>query len=254
MFSYMVSFIIQARSGSTRLPNKILLPFYKDKCILDLMIEKLSSITNTNVLVATTLNSRDDRIVHVAEKHNVKCFRGEESDVLERFISAAEQNNINKIIRVCSDNPFLDVESIQELLETIQKNPSAEYISFDINGTPSIKTHYGFWTEYVTLDALRKVRDLTREPVYHEHVTNYIYSHPDKFDIVWIRSSASKLIEGIPVRLTIDTEVDFANAQKIYSDFEQMGIKHTIQGIVNYLSNQPSIISKMKVEIEKNSK
>ena len=75
---------------------------------------------------------------------------------MNRFISAAEQYNAQKIIRVCSDNPFLDINSIKKLIETINENPSADYISFNINGIPSIKTHYGFWTEYVTLNTLKK--------------------------------------------------------------------------------------------------
>ena len=170
----MITFIIQARSGSTRLPNKILLPFYNGKSILDLMLEKLSSINGTNILVATTTNMKDDAVVNIAKKYNIAYFRGSENDVLNRFISAAEQYNAQKIIRVCSDNPFLDINSIKKLIETINENPSADYISFNINGIPSIKTHYGFWTEYVTLNTLKKIRDLTDEPLYHEHVTNYI--------------------------------------------------------------------------------
>lgn len=249
----MITFIIQARSGSTRLPNKILRPFYEGKCILDLMLEKLSLIDNTDVLVATTSNQRDDLIACMAKDHGVRCFRGSENDVLDRFILAADRNNVQKIIRICSDNPFLDVDSMKQLLETIQKNPKAEYISFNVNGTPSIKTHYGFWAEYVTLDALKKVRKLTDEPLFHEHVTNYIYSHPDDFNIVWI-NVGQELVKDLPIRLTIDTESDFINAQKIYSDFVQMGIKPTIHNIVAYLLKNPLITSEMEIEIKKNTK
>ena len=249
----MITFIIQARSGSTRLPNKILLPFYNGKSILDLMLEKLSSINGTNILVATTTNMKDDAVVNIAKKYNIAYFRGSENDVLNRFISAAEQYNAQKIIRVCSDNPFLDINKNKKLIETINENPSADYISFNINGIPSIKTHYGFWTEYVTLNTLKKIRDLTDEPLYHEHVTNYIYSHSEQFNIVWIMNAGNS-VKNLPIRLTIDTESDFVNAQKIYSYFAHSGIQLTIPHIVDYLSNHPTIIYKMKTEITKNTK
>ncbi|WP_297604910.1 NTP transferase domain-containing protein [uncultured Alistipes sp.] len=249
----MISFIIQARCGSTRLPNKILLPFYNGKSILDLLLDKLSAINGTNVVVATTTNANDDAIVSVAEKHGIACFRGSETDVLDRFISAAEFSGAQQIIRVCSDNPFLDVDSIEKLKEAVDSNPDADYISFDVKGTPSIKTHYGFWTEYVTLDALKKVRALTKDAIYHEHVTNYIYSHPEQFKIVWIMNAGTPL-KNFPIRLTTDTKKDFLTAQKIYSSLIHLGIRQTIPNIVDYLSNQPDIIMEMETEILKNSK
>lgn len=249
----MITFVIQARSGSTRLPNKVLLPFYNGKSILDLMLEKLSSINGTNILVATTTNVKDNAVANIAEKHHTACFRGSENDVLDRFISAAMQYGSQKIIRVCSDNPFLDIDSIKRLVKTSDANPSADYISFDVNGLPSIKTHYGFWAEYVTLDALKRVRKSTEEPLYREHVTNYIYSHPEQFDIVWI-TNADVPVRNLPIRLTIDTEADFVNAQKIYSHFIQSRIRQTIPHIVEYLSDHPTLIEDMKTEITKNSK
>ena len=86
----MIHFIFQARSGSTRMPNKILLPFYDGKSILDLLIEKLKRVKDTQVIIATSVNPNCDPIEEVAKKHEVLCFRGSENDVLQRFIDAAE--------------------------------------------------------------------------------------------------------------------------------------------------------------------
>lgn len=249
----MITFIIQARSGSTRLPNKILIPFYKGQTILDLMIKKLLTINETKIIIATTTNPKDNAIAEVAAKHNITCFRGSENDVLDRFISAAEAFGTQQIIRVCSDNPFLDINSIKVLIESINTNPNADYISFDINGTPSIKTHYGFWTEYVTLTALKKVRSLTYEQLYHEHVTNYIYSHPNEFNLIWIKNS-NKEITQLPIRLTIDTLKDFKNAQKIYTYLAESKSDQNISNITKYLCEHPSIITEMENEIKNNSK
>lgn len=102
----MITFMIQARVGSTRLPNKILLPFYQNKCILQLLLDKLRQVDGTNIVIATSKAPQNDAIEHLAKQENVLCFRGEENDVLQRFIDAAHAFDAERLIRICSDNPF----------------------------------------------------------------------------------------------------------------------------------------------------
>ena len=141
------AFVVQARLGSTRLPGKILKPFYGNQSILDLMVHKLSAISNIPVIIATTNSVINEPIEKKALALGVKCFRGEENDVLKRFIDVAEYFDIQGIFRICSDNPFLDVHAARQLVEIAMKSCN-DYISFDIDGTPSIKTHFGFWGEF----------------------------------------------------------------------------------------------------------
>ncbi len=250
----MIHFVVQARSGSTRMPNKILKPFYGEKSILDLLIEKLKQVDNTKVLIATSLNPNCDEIEKVANNHGVVCFRGSEEDVLQRFIDAADANNAEKLIRVCSDNPFLELASIHKLVEYASENEGkVDYASFNINGTPSIKTHYGFWTEYVTIDTLKQVRNLTDEKLYHEHVTNFVYTNPEKFRINWIEGP-SIINTHSDIRLTIDTQDDFISAQKIYASLCAKNPYPTIKEIVEYLDNHKEYYESMKSQIIKNSK
>lgn len=250
----MISFVVQARSGSTRMPNKIILPFYKGKSILDLLIEKLSEVENTDIIIATSVNPNCDVIEEVAKIHGVSCFRGSENDVLQRFIDAAEYYHVGKIIRVCSDNPFLELDSINKLVAYADnEGNTSDYISFKINEIPSIKTHFGFWTEYVTLKALKRVRQYTNENLYHEHVTNYIYANPDKFKIDWIEGPA--IINAHPdIRLTIDTQEDFRNAQAIYANLCQKNQFPLITDVVDFLDRHQDYYISMKHQIEKNTK
>lgn len=249
-----ITFIVQARTGSSRLPNKILLPFYQRNTLLDLLINKLKSIDNTEVVIATTTARTDDLIEQKAMEHNVVCFRGEELDVLQRFINAAHLVGARKIIRVCSDNPFLDVYAINELIANVEKSSnSTDYISFWVNGTPSIKTHYGFWTEYVTLKALEIVAKQTDDPLFHEHVTNFIYTYPAIFNLKWIKGP-DILLNRTDIRLTIDTYTDFTNAQSIYSELAKYSQYPCIKDVVNYLDEHNEMYASMKSEILKNSK
>lgn len=248
----MITFMVQARVGSTRLPNKILLPFYNGKCILELLIYKLKQVPNTNVVIATSVDPRNEAIEEVTRRMGVTCFHGSENDVLQRFIDAAENVDAEQLIRICSDNPFLELDSIKTLVNKAN-NSDKDYISFNINGKPSIKTHYGFWTEYVSLNALKKVKSITNEPLYHEHVTNYIYSHPDKFNIGWI--DGPKILDAHPyIRLTTDTKEDFNTVQKIYADLCAKNPYPTISQVVSYLDEHKEYYSLMEQQIEKNSK
>ena len=246
------TFIVQARMGSTRLPGKILLPFYEGHSILELLIKKLFRIPNASVVVATSEKEADDRIAEVAGKMGALVYRGAENDVLERFIQAATFYRAQHIIRVCSDNPFLELASIGNLMERASEN-NVDYISFHIQGKPSIKTHYGFWTEYVTLDALKRVAEMTSQTIYHEHVTNYIYEHPQLFDIDWIKGP--DILNGVNnIRLTIDTETDFENARKIYMDICMDDLYPTIEKVVSYLQQHPECFIIMDEQIKMNSK
>ena len=95
--------VIQARSGSTRLPNKMNLTFYKNDTILDIIIKGLLEIFDkSQIILATTENVKDDLIVNTGNKYGVHVFKGNEHNVLDRFINAAIFHGAKKIIIVLS--------------------------------------------------------------------------------------------------------------------------------------------------------
>ena len=247
----MIAFIIQARVGSTRLPNKILLPFYKEKSILELLVEKLSSFSGIPIIIAAPANSENDVLETVLKDKNTHIFRGCENDVLDRFVQAAQYYGVDKIIRICSDNPFLEKNSINLLVQEA-KRTNADYISFNINGKPSIKTHFGFWTEFVTLKALLQIQAMTNESLYQEQDTNYIYTHPENFNIKWLQGP-DELNGRTDIRLTIDTEKDFRTIQKIYTSLTDPA-NITISEIAFFLEKHPDWLLSMQNEIIKNEK
>jgi spore coat polysaccharide biosynthesis protein SpsF len=216
-----IYYIIQARTNSTRLPNKTIIKFYEDKTILDCIINKLrnSGIKNNRIIVATTDAQKDDILVKTIEKQKVIVHRGDENNVLNRFISAATNENANFFFRICADNPFLNLSFINEIIKT--KNIlTYDYISYEMNNrTPAIKTHYGLFSEYTTLETLLKVKAATTNDFDLEHVTPYIYSNRNLFN-TYFHIIPKKLQDNEWLRLTIDTEQDFKVAQKIYQDLK----------------------------------
>lgn len=244
--------ILQARTGSTRMPEKVILPFYQEQSILDLLLEKVKKL-GVSVVLATTANPSDDRICILAEKHQVPVFRGSENDVLDRFIHAARQFGFSKIIRVCADNPFLDLTGMKTLINEFS-NSDADYLGFQLAGNkPSILTHFGFWTEAVCCSALEKTQELTSEKLYHEHVTNFIYGNPTLFDVQFIPADPL-VFSRTDIRMTLDTPQDFEIQQKIYAAISKENPNFGIPEIVNWLDQHPEMLELMKKEILKNQK
>ena len=244
--------IIQARTGSTRMPEKVIQPFFGQQTILDLLLEKAKKLGRPLVL-ATTVNPLDDRLCKLAESHGVAVFRGSENDVLDRFIQAAHQFDFSKIIRVCADNPFLDLEGLQALAKAFEPSDT-DYLGFQLAGDkPSILTHFGFWAEAVRRDALEKAAGLTSEKLYHEHVTNFIYTNPTLFNVQFIEADPV-VFSRTDIRMTLDTAEDFDLQKKIYATIIKENPNFGIREIVEWLDQHPSLLEKMKYEIQKNQK
>jgi spore coat polysaccharide biosynthesis protein SpsF len=249
-----IGIIIQARTGSTRLPEKMLLPFYNKKGILEnLLLRIREHLFNVPVLVATTTNKNDDTIEQIAKNNGISVYRGSEDDVLDRFIKAAEFLKIEKIIRICADNPFLDINALKiQIADFLEQDVDYWYYAKRDN-TPTIKTHYGFWTEGVTLTTLKKIDSLTKEKLFHEHVTNYIYTYPDCFKL-HAQLIPIEIEKETNIRLTIDTKEDFELAKSIYSLLIKNQTEFNPELIVSFIKSNKDWLILMENEINKNIK
>lgn len=244
--------IIQARMGSTRLPRKILREFYNGQTLLETVIGNLQKVERAKLVVATSVNPNNDELESFLVEKGIKVYRGEENDVLDRFICAAEANNIDGIVRICSDNPFLDWHGVAALIEKA-KTSDADYIGYRINNTPSIKTHFGFWGEFVTLDALKRVASSTDDKSAHEHVTIHIYTHPDEYKCEWIE--CPDFLQGRnDIRLTVDNPEDFENAQKAYAYLYESNFDFNLKDVVDYIDSHKELQESMKIMIKNNQK
>lgn len=247
-----IGIIIQARMGSTRLSGKILRKFYQGQTLLEILLDNLHKVKDTKVIVATSENPNNDGLESFLKLKGELVCRGSENDVLSRFIKAAEENNVDGIIRICSDNPFIDYKGVEALVEKA-KESNADYIGYRIHNTPSIKTHFGFWGEFVTLEALKRVAATTDEILAHEHVTIHIYTHPEEYKCEWIE--CPDFLQGRDdIRLTIDTAEDMENAQQVYSDLKATNLNFSLKELVDYLDQHEELKVSMKTIINQNTK
>lgn len=238
--------------GSNRLPGKVLMPFDEDNSILKIITSKLTeNFKEIPVIICTSEAQIDTKIVSFCNENNLTSFRGSEQNVLQRFLDAAAFYNVDIIIRVCADNPFLSIDFLNELLTYFYKNQNADYWSFkNAKEIPVIKTHFGFFAEIVTKDALQKVILNTNDNLYLEHVTNYIYSHPN-FKCK-LKNLPDYLNEREDLRFTIDDEDDFSILQLLYQEHKKnnQDLKKTIL----YIDENKVFLDKMMNNINKYSK
>lgn len=242
--------IIQARTGSTRLHNKILLPFYGGQRIIDILIGNIKqACAGKTIVLATTDRPQDDILAEVAREAGICCYRGDEDNVLDRFIRAAATFNLDRFIRVCSDNPFLRPDSFRAFFEEHDARP-ADYIAYGFaDGRPTIKSHLGLFAELTTADALRRAAAATQEKLYIEHVTIYLYTHPEAFS-VRLLPLPDELEGRLDLRFTLDTMEDFTLLQELYAAFCEQ-TDHSIHALLRLVEAHPEYRVKMLENIAK---
>lgn len=247
-----VGIIIQARAGSKRYPRKILQPFCGEKSVLEYLIGRiLSADIDIPVIVATTLNKEDDRVEEVVKSMvGINVFRGDADNVLYRYVECAELYGLNAVVRVCADNPFLDMFFLKSIINELCHG-DVDYVSYYVGDTPAIKTHYGIWCEGFSLEAVKSLVWKITDLKYLEHVTNYLYENENIYKVKKIKSpDYIKKCEG--VRLTFDTERDFDNLKKVCEQFDVENINTEI--LLEKICLDDDLIYSMKEEILINAK
>ncbi len=165
----MLAAIIQARTGSTRLPGKTLADI-NGRPMLQHVVERVrASRFVEDVIIATTTEARDDAIVHFAERLGLKWFRGSEEDVLDRMYLAARHYGVHTIVRVTPDCPLLDPRVVDDVISRFRSG-HYDYVS----NTQGRRFPDGLDVEVFSFDALARAWEEAKRPAEREHVTPYI--------------------------------------------------------------------------------
>lgn len=203
--------IIQARSTSTRLPQKVLkeLPYGSGITVLEQVIRRAKRSSHLDkIIIASTINKEDNEIIRLAEKENVLYFRGSEKDVLSRYYHAASENALDVVVRITSDCPCIDPQVVDHIIDVYLKS-KADYTSNSLNRTYP----HGLDVEVFSFDALRKAFEAAEEDFEKEHVTPYIYK-TGKFSVQNI--DAPEELKRPDIRITLDTLEDYAILCAVY--------------------------------------
>jgi spore coat polysaccharide biosynthesis protein SpsF len=246
--------IIQARIQSQRLPNKVIMPVYKNYSILDIVSYRIKKLAGESpVIIASGDREGNYALKQEAEKNQLPVFFGEENDVLKRFIDCSQQYGLTRVMRICCDNPFIDTGLVRALIDEDDEN--ADYVSYLVNGKPAILSHYGFFAEIISVKGLVDTWKVSADKMDREHVTRYIYTHPGQFQINLLQCPA-EIENETGVRLTVDTPVDFANAAGILENLmeNRVSFDYSYKDVLGLVKKNGRLLEEMKLQIKENSK
>ena len=163
--------IIQARRGSSRLPDKVLLPLGK-KTILTHVIERCKAINSVDeVVLATTDDPYEDVLAEFAINEGISVYRGSENDVLDRYYQAATIAQADYVMRVTSDCPLLDPQVCDALVNKVIHEGT------DYGGTGAFP--HGLDCEVFTMSSLQEAHNKAESPEDREHVTLWMKRNAD---------------------------------------------------------------------------
>ena len=230
-----ICIIIEARMASTRLPGKVMLPL-AGAPVLQRLVERLDrSVYADEIIIATTNKPEDGVICDLAKQIDIEYFRGEENDVAIRLKDAAEEFNADLIVQITGDCPLIDPTHVDKSIELFEQG-NLDYVSNSL--TPSFPI--GFDVRLFTLKTIKKVIELTDDPVDRIHASYFIYCHPEIFRLGgW---SAGKKLNRPEIRLTLDEYADYKLLQILYDKLYTINPNFTAEDVIDLLNDQPEWI------------
>lgn len=200
--------IVQARMSSSRLPGKVLADVEGTPMILRQLERVRAAATVDEVLVATSVDASDDALVDVLHAAGVAVYRGSLADVLGRYLGAARERGVARVLRLTADCPLADPGVIDAVVRAHDAS-GADYASNVLE-----RTHpRGLDVESVTVDALERVATVA-SPEEREHVTLGIYRRPDEFTL----ASVTQPEDHSDLRWTVDVPADLAFVRAVYRE------------------------------------
>lgn len=218
--------------GSSRLPGKVMMELKKSKPSLYYVIKQHEFCNQIDKIVVATTNLQDDDIIEkYVDELNVECFRGNPTNVLDRFYHCAKKYSFSTIVRITADNPFNDPNLVDNVIQKFNSH-DFDYIT---NSRPRTFPQ-GISVEVFSFEALEISWKNARLPSEKEHVTPYIYNNPDKFKIY----NYSHHTDISHLRFTIDRKNDYELSKKIALNIEKLPI--TLNDILNLFEKDSTLI------------
>ena len=224
--------LVQARMGSTRLPDKVMKPIGGIPMI-ELLLSRLSKSKEIDqIIVATSVDARNLSLVEHVRKLGYACEQGSENDVLDRYVQAAKKHHADVVVRITGDCPLVDAELVDECIRQF-KGSDVDYLT---NTNPPTYPD-GLDIEVFTFDALEHAAKETNKPYDREHVTPYL-REPGRFKT----GSMQNTNDLSALRWTVDEPADFAVIEKVFQHFHP-GTDFTWQDVLNLQKQQPELFS-----------
>ena len=201
--------IVQARMGSTRLPGKVLKPIV-NKPMIELLLTRLSQSKELDqIVVATSMDPKNDQLQMVVESLGFRCIKGSENDVLSRYYTIAKSVSADVIVRITGDCPLVDPVLVDKCIREFKKI-EVDYLS---NTNPATYPD-GLDVEVMSFASLEKANNETNSEFDREHVTPFIRNNN-----ILSKSSISHTQDLSSLRWTVDEPEDLIVVTNIFEYF-----------------------------------
>lgn len=214
-----VGVVVAARTASTRLPGKALLPLGGKPMIL-FLLERLRALSGAQLVVATTLLESDNELAATVERAGIPVFRGNAQDLVQRYCDVAEHFGFDTIVRITADCPFIDVAMVEWCLAR-----AAESESWDLATTKG-QFPVGLDAEIYPAALMHKLNAGVLSDEEREHLTLHLYRH----DYAITRIHPPAEWPSVSQSFTVDTREDYQNAEGIVDYFQSgdFGLKELL--------------------------
>ena len=219
--------IVQARVGSSRLPGKVLMPI-AGRPMVEHVLHRADAIDAVDEVVAALPDiAEDDPLAEVVRATGTRVVRGSPGDVLARYAAAATASAAEIVVRITADCPLLSPEVSGRVL--------AAFADCDYASNTVVRTFpRGLDTEVFSRKALERAHAEARDPVEREHVTPFLYGHPDRF----VLRQVIDALDRSALRWTVDTPADMAFVSAVY---EELGACFEMRDVLALLTKRPEL-------------
>ena len=219
---------------STRLPGKVLLDA-AGKPMLERMVERVRCVPSLDgIIIATTTNACDDPIVELAERLGVGAFRGSEGDVMSRVLGAAQAHGVDIIVELTGDCPVIDPMLIERVIQAYHES-GADYCANILTRSYPIGMDTQVFGTHILADAFRR----TDDPSDREHVSLFIYRHPELYSLHNVLSDDRHRLPDL--RLTLDTPEDLPLLRGVFEGLLPQNPDFNLDDILNLLQERPEL-------------
>jgi spore coat polysaccharide biosynthesis protein SpsF (cytidylyltransferase family)/predicted dehydrogenase len=235
-----VPIIVQARMGSTRLPGKVLMKA-AGKTMLEVLVERLRRAKLAGPIVIATTDAPADRaIIAEAGRLGVLSFAGSEDDVLGRYVGAMRAHGFAAAVRITADCPLMDPEVVDRTIERFLRDRPDYCSNVHPRAVPD-----GHDVEVFSRAALeRAFLEATAKPD-REHVTHFLYTHRERFEVVNVGAYDPHL--GVR-RWTLDTAADLRVITEIIEALLPTMPAFDTDDILALLTSRPELDSRSSAE------
>ena len=235
----MIGCITQARTGSTRLPGKVMQKIDNNSTVIDYVINQVKfSKKIEKIIVATTSLAEDDVICEHLDSQKIEFFRGSSEDVLDRYYQCAKKFAMDNIVRITADNPLVD-PNIVDLVINEYKNNKCDFATNTLHRT----FPYGTEVEVFSFKSLEKAWKNAKKPSEREHVTPFIRDPQNRFILI----NTEYQEDFSYLRYTVDRIEDLKLVKEIVKNIPTRPV--LIQDVIELYKKRPEIF-----EINKNVK